>query len=191
MTMIPFPTIQIRQQYAKINFDADLGQYEIRQPRPYFEMHTTKPQLDVTPQKGELTIDQSRAFEGYGVGPHLDWLKSIYSESKNVALQGIARRVENGNRMWAIHIKTDPIPEIAAREAFMDVNVVFPGPVSYHPVETKYTPKRPIVKFEYGDVHVDSHPNPPEIEYHKGKFELYQVQKASVEIIPPEIDLTL
>lgn len=189
--MFPIPMIQITQQYAKIGFDADLGSYDIKQPGPTFEITTTPATVDIHSPQGELNIDQSKAWDALGVGSNLEWSNQIYTQSKNIALQGIARIVEDGNRMAAIHLHTNPIADIAWERAFADHGIYeLPAP-SYDNVDIHYTPRAPEINVILGNVRIDSHPNPPEINYTRGKMDIYMQQYNSIQIIPPEIDLQI
>jgi hypothetical protein len=112
--MISMPTIQIQQRYAQIGIDADLGAFHISQPIATFEINTTPAKLDAQYRQGTLRIDQSKAWDALAVGSNLNLMQRIYSEAKNIALQGTARIVENGNRMAAIQNDTNAFAEIAA-----------------------------------------------------------------------------
>lgn len=189
--MFPIPMIQITQQYAKIGFDADLGAYDIKQPRPTVEITTTPAKVDIRSPRGDLNIDQSKAWDALGVGSNLDLMNLIYSQSKSIALQGIVRIVEDGNRMGAIHLDRNPIGDIAWDRAFGDLEPIeFPSP-SYDSVDIQYTPRKPEINVELGNVVITSHPNQPQINYIKGKMNVYMEQYNSIEIIPPKLDLQI
>lgn len=190
--MFPIPMIQITQQYAKIGFDADLGSYDIKQPRATLEITSTPATVDIYSPRGELNINQSKAWDALGVGGNLDWTLQIYTQSKNIALQGIARIVEDGNRMAAsIHSKSNPIADMAREHAYAElVPFELPSP-SYDHVDINYMPRKPEINVTVGKVNIDSHPNQPEINYTRGKFDSYMQQYNSIKIIPPEIDLQL
>lgn len=93
------PILQIRQTPALLGIDADPGTYSITQPKAEFSVTTTPGELTVQSTRPELTIDQSRAWEAYNGGKMLDMNKRIYSGIQQLYLQGIAKKVEQGNRM--------------------------------------------------------------------------------------------
>lgn len=186
--MLPIPSIRIHQQYAQIGIDADLGSYDMRQPRAAFEMQTTRPQLTIHQEKGELVIDQSKAWDALGTGNILGVLSHIYSEAKGIGLQGISRRVENGNRLAAIHLDTNAIADIVQEEDFQFQEFDYTGPASFDNVDVTYTASKAEIQVEDGTVRIDTHPRPPEVEYHRGKLDIYMLQNAKVEITPPQID---
>ncbi|KRE97961.1 hypothetical protein ASG89_29090 [Paenibacillus sp. Soil766] len=183
------PVVQLRQTYARLGIDADLGQQSIRQPRPDFQITTRMAQLDATYRKGDLTIDQSRSWEALGKGNVFQFTALVANEAKSLALQGIAKRVEIGNRLAAIHNGGNPIADMAADNFFEDFKFNYEGPFSTDSVDIQYRANRPEVNYEPGSVDIQSKTNSPEISYTPGKLDIYLAQKNSIEMIPPQLDL--
>lgn len=187
--MVSIPSLQIHQQYARLGIDADIGQQDIRQPRASINLQTVRPQLKIHSTQGDLQIDQSEAWSALGVGGHLAMMNHIYSEAHNVAMQGIARIVDNGNRLAAIHKGFTAIPDIARQQALEFFEFNYLTPASYDNVDVFYTARPPEIVVEMGRVDLDARVNPPQIEYIRGKLDIYMQQYAKVDIIPPQIDL--
>lgn len=183
------PQIQILKQSGILGIDADLGQQDIRQPKATFEIATTPPKLNIHAENGTLTIDSSRAYEALGRGPVLETLNKIYSQAKNVALQGIAKIVENGNRMAQISNPANAFAEIAGNQALDFFEFEFMGDASVNNVVVHYRPGKLYIQVEEGKVDLNTHPNPPEINYTRGKLDIYMMQYPKIEIIPPQIDI--
>lgn len=93
------PILQIRQTPALIGIDADPGTFSITQPKAEVNITTIPGELSIQSSRPELTIDQSRARAAYNGGSVLDMNKRIYSGIQQLYLQGLARKVEQGNRM--------------------------------------------------------------------------------------------
>ena len=187
--MPSIPQIQISQRYARIGIDADLGRYEMKQPRPTFELQQPKAKMDMKQPRGEMDIDQSKAWDALARTPILEVMNRIYGQARSVAMDAIAKIVEDGNRMAAIHkYKESAIPELA-----QDVRVSFPemqyaGEASYDNVDINYTARKAEIEVTPGEIQLNSHPNPPEVEYFRGKLDIYLQQRNSIEITPPAID---
>ena len=188
MGITPFPQIQIRQTPAKLGIDADLGKLDIKQPRPAFEMRTTLPKLRMKQPPGKLRIDQSRAWDALGLGNNLETMHRIYTAARQVALRGIARRVEEGNQLAAIHLPTNAIADIAEQQATNTNKLDFVGYASVDNVDIFYTARKPVVEVNEGSVRIDTYPQRPEIHYHRGKLDMTMLQYHKVDIIPPQID---
>jgi len=189
--MVSIPTIQIQQQWARIGIDADLGQLEQHQPEATLDFRSTLPRVDAESPKGELRIDQSKAWDALGRGGTLTTLNRIYSEAWRMGQEGIARIVERGNRMAAIHRPGNVLADLAQEgfQAFYDFE--FRGPAAFDNVELEYTAHP--VKFApvEGELQGSIQKNEPYIRYHRGKLDIYMQQYPRVDIIPPQIDINV
>lgn len=189
--MISIPHIQIRQQYAKLGMDSEPGQQDIRQPPATLEMSTTPLRMEITYRNPDIEIDQSRAWAALGLGGILEAMTRIHARAREVGLDGIARIVENGNRMAAIHLHTNAIADIAEEQAFEFYEFDYVGPASVDNVDIHITTHKPEIEFTGGTLEIDAHPHKPIINYDRGKLDIYMLQYPKVEIIPPSIDLKL
>jgi hypothetical protein len=184
------PTISIQQQYAKLGYHTDpVGQQSIRQPRATFELDTTQAKLDIRSPRGDLDIDQSKAWAALGVGGNLETMYHIYKKARDVTYQGIGRIVDKGNQMAAIHQNTNAIADIAAQRALEFFEYDYYRDASYDNVDLRYTANKPTITAESGTVNLHAQMNPAELDYTTGKLEFYMIQHANVKIIPPQIDL--
>ncbi|MNI66083.1 hypothetical protein D3C73_1216260 [compost metagenome] len=183
------PMIQIRQTPAQLGIDADLGTQDIRQPRATFEMTQEAAKLDMEQPRGDLEIDQRKAWDALGVGPYLEAAQRIYAQSKNAAMQGIARIVENGNMIGDLRNRSNPIADIAQQLTFDRSEFDYYGDASYDNVDITYTANKPVINVSRGQINLNARLNPAEIEYNRGKLDIYMMQYPKIEFIPPEIDL--
>lgn len=186
---LPIPQIQIRQQYAQLGIKADPGLLDIKQPQATFELTTERPKLEIHSEKGALYIDSSKAWDALGHGPALETMNKIYSIAHEVAMQGIAKIVEDGNRLAAIHEGGNAIAEIAKEKGAEFFEFEFMGDASVNNVDVHFEPGKLDIQVEEGKVMLNTHPNPPEINYTRGKLDIYMMQYAKVEITPPQIDM--
>lgn len=192
--MIPpkLPIVEIRQTYAKIGIDADLGKQSIRQPRPTFEMRREPPSLSIEQPRGELTIDQSRAWDALAVGGHLTMMSRINLQGPRIALETIGKIAERGDRLAAIHTGENAIAEIAAEEGRIEFSQFqFAGPAGFDNVDIAYRANKAKIEVREGKIHVNARVNPPIHEYERGKIDIYMRQYNKVEFFPPRIDITI
>lgn len=187
--MAGIPSIQIRLQNAQIGIETTKGRLEISQPPADMEMKTTPPKLEIVQPKGDLTIDQSQAWDALGCGPQEQFLNRIYSEYKRVALEGIARIVENGNRLADIVHEPNAIADIAAEQAFEPSDINYLGEASYSNVKLDYVAHPPEIQVKEGSVDIIVTPHKPNIRYTPGHVNIYMKQYPKVELIPPQIDI--
>lgn len=184
------PQITIQSQPAKLGIQANRGDQQLEQPRAGMDMRTTRPQLQMERQEPRLEVNQDRAWDALALGNNLETMSKIYTMAKDIALQGLARIVENGNRMRQIHINTNPFAEMA-----MDWKRTFPefdfrGPASVLNVDMMFHPGGLSVEVQEGRSDLNVTVNPPIHNYSIGKLDIYMEHYGSVEIIPPRLDMT-
>lgn len=187
--MINLPIVQIRQQHARLHIDADLGRFQIRQPKPELNIQVVKGSYELETPKGDLRIDTGRARDALLVGNHLEFMHRIYTEAFQVGLEGIGRIVEEGNRMADIPRNFDAIPEIAFDNAFMDFKMVNEPPAAYDNVDIDYTANPAKIRIEPNRVQIEAALHRPEIEYIRGKMEIYMDRMNSIRFEPPQLDI--
>jgi len=185
------PSIQIHQQYAKIGINADLGRYEMRQPRADVRIETTPAAFSIESPRGELRIDQSKAWDALAIGSNLQTMSRIYAQGRQAAMEGIGRRVDEGRQFAAIHHGGNAIAEVAAGTAYRRHPLQVAGEASFDNVDLSYTAHKPNISVREGDVHIQVTPNRPEVSYYRGKLDIYMMQYGQVTITPPQIDLQM
>lgn len=186
------PRIHYRLTHAKMHIDGDPGRFDIRQPRPTFEMKRIDPKLEIKQPRGDMKIDSSKAYDALGQGGNLETMHRIYAAARNVAMDGIARIVEEGNRLAAIHKGGNPIAdnaEATVTGGFPELD--FAGEPSYDNVDIFYTARKAEIEVTPGRIDLNAKANNPVIEYQKGKLDIYMKQYPNVEMIPPQIDMKL
>jgi len=189
--MIPFPSIQIRTTNAQLGYDREPVVFEQRQPRADVQMRQVSAQQSITSPRGELTIDQSRAWDALGVGPVREAMNRIYDQAQSIFLQNLARKVEQGNRLAAIHTGGNPIADNAQELLFSFPEFDYYGYASSGNVDFRYVAHQAIIDVELGGVEMQAQANSPELYARQGNMNFYMIQYAKVEIIPPEIDIRI
>jgi len=185
------PQIQLHQQYAKLGMESERATITIRQPRAIVKQETIPAQLDIRNRRGTLEIDQEAAWAAYALDSPLRLNDRVYGQMRQVFLEGLARIVEKGNRMAAIHLGGNAIADIARDQAFDHPKVAVAGPASTLHVKLRYQANKPDVTYIPGKVRYDVRTFQPEFGYIPGKLDIYVRQRNVLEIIPPRIDFTL
>ncbi|MBD2868412.1 DUF6470 family protein [Paenibacillus arenilitoris] len=182
------PQIQIRMQHAKLSIDADLGKQHLEQPQAAIDMKQIRPEQHFTTKQGHLEINQDRAWDALALGGNLETMSKIYSMASDMALQGLARIVEQGNRMADIHLGGNPIADSALEWQRTFPEFDFRGYASSGNVDLSYTPAEVAIDTTPGRVELNVQVNQPVHQYERGKLDIYMSQYPKVEIIPPQID---
>lgn len=152
---------------------------------------TQKAQLDIKTYRPELNIDQSKAQAAYTGGPLPEMLDRRYSSIQQIFLQGIAKRVEDGNRLAEFFKPGNTIGNIVGSRWNDNPFAEFRGPASSKNVDIRFDIRSPEATYRPASVDIEFQVHKPEIEYRRGSVEIYMKQYASVQFIPPELDTTM
>ncbi|MEK3825586.1 hypothetical protein SAMN05720606_113109 [Paenibacillus polysaccharolyticus] len=185
------PMLQIQTTPTVLHIDADMGQYSIRQPKADVELHTKPGKLTIQSHPIDLNIDQSKAFSAYHGGNMIDMNARIYSGIQQIFLQNMAERVQQGNELAAIHKPGNTIANIVGTNWQAKPFPETRTPASMDNVSIRVNTRAPDVRFEAGESEMNVTVNKPEIEYQRGKLDIYVQQYASIQYIPPSIDIGL
>lgn len=183
------PSIEIRQQFAKIGMESSRASMKIEQPRADLSIQTTRPEVSIESPRGELTIDQSRAWDALAIGDHLQSMNQIYSEIKNIVMQTIGKIVDEGNQLAAIHRDTNAIADIAQDITIDFFELNFAGYASVDNVDISYTARKPEIEVNLGSVNLEVQRHDPIISSEPAKLNIYMLQHNKLEIIPPQLDI--
>lgn len=186
--MIPrqLPIVGIHQTYAKLGIDADLGTQSIKQPRATFNLKYEDPKLSIDQPQGQLWIDQDKAWDALGVGGTLTMLRRIYSQGPQMAWNAVKKIAQEGDRMAAsAHTGENVIAELAKDIRVSFQQFQYAGPASYDNVDVNYEAGDLNVEVQPGRINLNTGVNPPVYDYHRGKLDIYLLQKNKVEFMPP------
>ncbi|GIP21758.1 DUF6470 family protein [Paenibacillus sp. J22TS3] len=180
--------LQIRQTPGLIGIDADPGTYSISQPKADLRIQTRQGEWEIHQYQPKLFVDQSRAQAAYNGGNFLEMNQRIYSGIQQLYLQGIANRVEQGNRMAEFFKPGNTIADVYGQDWKPASFPEFRGPASMDNVDVRIETTPPSIEYHKGGVDIQVEVHKPEIEYTRGKLDIYMQQYPSVQYIPPEID---
>ncbi|GAS84635.1 DUF6470 family protein [Paenibacillus amylolyticus] len=189
--MRTLPIVQIKTTPSVLHIDADLGQQSIRQPKAELQMSTTPAKFIVESHPIKLDVDQSKAFAAYTGGSMFEMNSRIYSGFQQQFLRNMAERVEQGNQLAAIHRPGNTIANIVGTNWQAKPFPETRAPASYDNVDIRIETRAPDVRFESAVSNLNVIVNRPEIEYQRGKLDIYVKQYASIQFTPPAIDMGL
>lgn len=175
--------LKITSTPALIGINTINAKVNISQPKADVSMHTDHAKVEIHSENPKVLIDQYQCFAEAGLKNFLDLTKESAQIGKQAVLQGIQRRVSEGNQMADIHKDYNPIAQIADYNAFELYNKEF---------NFGFIPKsRPKIDVIEGKVNIQAHEgkvsldvkvNRPIVDYTRGKVEIYLRQKNSIDI---------
>jgi hypothetical protein len=190
---VTLPIIQIHQQYTQLGIETTPRVQDIEQPEATLDLKQISAKLDITQGQSKLHIDQSDAWDALLLGGIFKTSSRIYSEFKQVALQGIARRMEDGHRIIdSLPNHQNGIAAVAKAHMFdRPYPIEAAGPASSLNVHINFEVIPADIRVEQGGVINNSHVNKPESNFIPSKVNTYVQQRNSIEITAPQMDLTL
>lgn len=175
--------LKITTTPALIGINTTPAKIEIQQPKPEISMHTEHPRVEIKNELPKVIIDQYECFADAGLKNFLDLTKEAAQLGKQAALQGIERRVNQGNQMKDIHKDFNPIAQQADYNAFELFNKQFTfGTVPKSRPKIELKEGKPHIEFREGRVDFDVKLSKPIVNYSRGSVEIYLRQKNSIDI---------
>ncbi|MEK3790868.1 DUF6470 family protein [Paenibacillus sp. FSL R7-0204] len=185
------PIVQIRQTPALIGLDTTAGKLSITQPKADLQITTTPGELSIQQFEPEMTIDQSAARAAYTGGTYREMSERIYSGVEQLWLQGIAKRMEQGERMANFHKPGNTIADVYGEDwrpvSYPEVR----GPASVDNVHIDVRVVPPQIEYRKAEVRIEATAHKAEISYNPASVEVYLRQKPSLSFIPPELNVQM
>jgi hypothetical protein len=173
------PQIRIESTPGKIEINKRSGQLSIEQPQGELQIEQPQATMNITRIPGKLTIDQTRAREDVDLKSVKKRNEEFAQIGKQTLLNGIARRIQEGEQLMKIENGFQAISSIAKqntegkvkrfglgfipRAGSVDISYV-PGAVKVefteHKPKINYKVNKPIIDFQSGEILIDMNPYP-------------------------------
>ena len=177
------PQIQIRTTDAKLGLNIEKGQQTIRQPKATQHIEQPAAILDIRTTDGVMRIDSSQARRDIGMIGPLESTANFATAGHQKAMQGIARRVSEGNQMMDIAHNQNAIVSIAKQNTFPNKKALGIDFIpSIGSVKLDYTPASVDINIQTQEAKISGQINKPIHEYKQGQVSGYMLQKPSIEI---------
>lgn len=165
------PQIRIETIKGKIDITKRQGQLSIEQPQGELQIEQPQATLNIKKKPGKLTIDQTRAREDVDLKSIRRRNEEFAQVGKQTLLNGISRRIQEGEQLMKIENGFSAISSIAKQNIEGKIKQFGLG----------FIPKTGSVNVSYdpGEVKVEFSPNKPKIDY--------KVIKPTVDFHPDEI----
>jgi len=177
------PQIQIQTTDAKLGLNIEKGQQTIRQPKATQHIEQPAAIVDIRTTDGVMRIDSSQARRDIGMIGPLESTANFAAAGRQKAMQGIARRVSEGNQMMDIARNQNAIVSIAKHNTFPNKKALGIDFIpSIGSVKLDYTPASVDINVQTQQAKISAQINKPIHEYKQGQVSGYMLQKPSIEI---------
>lgn len=176
-------TLRISTTPAVIGLQRTPLTMSIRQPDADLQIENRLPKVRINNTFTQVKIDQTQPFSEAGLKPVLEWAY----ESAQIARQAVgeytASTVDQGNQMANVQTQADVVADTADNNAFgkfiRDYNVES-MPKSKPKID--FVDGKAEITIEEGESNISVLPNAPEIEFRRGRVDVYLQQKNSIAI---------
>ncbi|MFF5993796.1 DUF6470 family protein [Lysinibacillus sp. KU-BSD001] len=181
------PQIQIKTTDIQMDLIIQKPVQRISQPQAEQTISQPPAKLEINTTRSVLKIDSSEARRDLGLYPTGEMIEKYAQEGKQAVLQGIARRVSEGNRIMKGAGKGQA-REIAQQIAMQNTGPKRPGPynIKFVPsvgsVKINFTPGTTNIKVTPGNLNINVKVNKPIHNYTPGKVTGVMVQRPRVDI---------
>lgn len=177
------PKIQIQSTKGQIGLNIQKPVQEIKQPQANLDLQQPKAKMSIKTTKSKLSIDSYEMRESMDYKNSMSRTREIAQQSKQEALDGIARRAQEGQELMRIENGGNPIAEQAKRR----------GRQPYSGLNIKFIPQANTVKINFQPATVDIQVEPQKVinnstinkpihNYTPGKVKVEMLQYPSLKI---------
>ncbi|RFU63948.1 DUF6470 family protein [Peribacillus glennii] len=178
-----FPQVRLQTSPALIEISTKRGRQSIEQPQAELDIQQPKAELTINRTPSKLTIDQTKAREDVD-------LKSIGSRIEEAAqlgkqkwLEGIERRVRDGEELMKIENGGNAIANQAKRNGSKPIYEYNVGWVPHHgSVSIDYQPGNVEVNVKINKPVMNNRANKPIVSYEPGEVEIRLKQYNSLNV---------
>ncbi len=175
--------IQIKTNPSVLAYNRTPSEMTIKQDHQTLNLQTEKSELEMKTTHAKVFIDQSQCFDEAGLKSNGSLIADNASYGMQKGMEAIGKIVDQGNQMADIASKVDPIPDQAnynAYEQFIrDWNMV-----TMPRSRPKFDIQEGRVDFNFKPAKVNNNTvnTKPEINYRRGRLDIYVKQYSSINI---------
>ncbi|MEK4522928.1 DUF6470 family protein [Psychrobacillus sp. FSL W7-1493] len=178
-----FPQLQIRTTDAKLGLNIVNANQTIKQPKATQHIEQPAAIVEIDTTRGIMRIDASQARRDIGLIGPLESASNFAAEGRKKAMQGIARRVREGNQMMDIAHNQNAIVSIAKQNTFpnkkpLGINFI----PSIDSVKLDYEPAKLDINVQTQKPKISAQINKPIYDYTPGKVSGFMIQNPTIEI---------
>ncbi|MBO8164283.1 MAG: hypothetical protein H0Z34_11280 [Brevibacillus sp.] len=190
---MPTARLVIDQTYAQHGLRTHKPVQRIEQPKAELNLRQEPARMEINQPAAILTIDSTRAREGFGLKPWLSFSNDQASFGRQQLLEAIAEISQDGDRLAAIESKANAIADIAFEQAFRRADYFPAVPAVDEGVDVRVEARRPVIHVERRGMRMDPVIKAPIREYTPGKVEGYMLQwpRVTIDVVGLHVDRTL
>ncbi len=110
--------INISQTYGRIGIETQNAKINITSTKPQINIEQKQSEIEIKTELPQVKIDQYECFAEVGLKNNYDLIKETAELAKQQSMDYIAKMAMDGDMLAAIENETNPIADIAERDAY-------------------------------------------------------------------------
>lgn len=147
------PQIQLQTIRGQIGLTTQRPVQQIEQPKGELDIQQPKAEMSIRTTKSELSIDSVEMRESLDLKSSRSRTAEVAQYSKQTAMEGLARRVQEGSELMKIENDGNPLAEQSKRT----------GRQTYSSLGIKFIPQADSVKINFTPASVDIQVEPQKV----------------------------
>lgn len=171
------PQIQIHTKPALIGVSKTPSKQDVIQKPAELSIEQPEANIQIQRQPGRLTIDQTKAWENLDLKSIRKRTEEFADKGKEDLLEGIARRVREGDELMRIENRGNPISDIAKRNSTgLKMEMDMGDTPASESVDISYQPSKLHVEVQVNKPVIKVQTNPVTHNYQPSQVEVYMNQ---------------
>ncbi|MFG0213136.1 DUF6470 family protein [Brevibacillus porteri] len=178
------PKIRMESTFAQLGLNINKPVQEIKQPKAEMNLRQTPATLSIEQARTKLQIDSSQARANIGIMTSMQFSDSSAAYGKKKAMQAIAEKSQEGDRLMRIYTKENAIAAIGQEKGLrvLEGGYAPPAASTDDGVNISAEFKPVVINVQRNGMRMDPVLRSPELSYTPGKVEPYMIQYNSLKI---------
>ncbi|MED4780387.1 DUF6470 family protein [Brevibacillus choshinensis] len=178
------PQLRMESTFAQLGLNINKPVQTIKQPQAEMNLKQVPATLNIEQARTILQIDSSQARANIGIMTSMQFSDSSAAYGKQKALQAIAEKSQEGDRLMRIYTKENAIAEIGREKGLRALEGGYTPPAASDDegVDISIELKPVVINVQRNGMSIDPVTKPPELSYTPGKVEPYMIQYNSLKI---------
>ncbi|WGV59615.1 DUF6470 family protein [Brevibacillus brevis] len=178
------PKIRMESTFAQLGLNINKPIQEIKQPKAEMNLRQTPATLSIEQARTTLQIDSSQARANIGIMTSMQFSDSSAAYGKQKAMQAIAEKSQEGDRLMRIYTKENAIAAIGQEKGLrvLEGGYTPPAASTDDGVNISAEFKPVVINVQRNGMRMDPVLRSPELSYTPGKVEPYMIQYNSLKI---------
>lgn len=174
--------LRINTTPGQIGIKTKWATLDLKQPKADMDVKTDMPKVQIKTTDPKIKIDQKQCFAEAGIKSPIECSRENSQIARSAAMQGIARRADEGNQLADIHLGGDPIVEQAAASGDIFLREFVFGFIPKSRPKIDVVEGKVDVKYIPGKVNLNVKVNKPILNVNHGKVDIYMKQWPDIKI---------